>query len=88
MAPAGAPLPANRTLRNAPLPAAAPDAFTFEAWLSTSDFCHASAIFSYAMDSAAAVRGAGAGAVLPAGLDSAGRALPAQPWASCVLQCP
>lgn len=27
---------------------AAPDAFTFEAWLSTTDYCHSSAIFSYA----------------------------------------
>ena len=26
----------------------APDAFTFEAWLRTSDSCHRSAIFSYA----------------------------------------
>lgn len=30
---------------------AAPDAFTFEAWLSTTDYCHASAIFSYALPS-------------------------------------
>lgn len=29
----------------------APDAFTFEAWISTSDFCHRSALFSYALDS-------------------------------------
>ena len=36
-------------------PAAAPDAFTFEAWLSTTDFCHPSAIFSYALDSKAEV---------------------------------
>ncbi|PRW20453.1 concanavalin A-like lectin glucanase [Chlorella sorokiniana] len=33
----------------------APDALTFEAWLSTTDFCHPSAIFSYALDSKAEV---------------------------------
>ncbi|PSC70155.1 concanavalin A-like lectin glucanase [Micractinium conductrix] len=31
----------------------APDALTFEAWLSTTDFCHASALMSYALDSQA-----------------------------------
>lgn len=41
--------------RPAAHPAAAPDAFTFEAWLSTTDFCHPSAIFSYALDSKAEV---------------------------------
>lgn len=30
---------------------AAPDALTFEAWLSTTDYCHRSAIFSYAIQS-------------------------------------
>lgn len=30
---------------------AAPDAFTFEAWISTTDFCHSSALFSYALRS-------------------------------------
>ncbi len=38
-----------------PCPAAASDAFTFEAWLSTTDYCHPSAIFSYALDSKAEV---------------------------------
>ena len=28
-----------------------PDAITFEAWVSSSDFCHASALMSYALDS-------------------------------------
>jgi hypothetical protein len=29
----------------------APDALTFEAWVSTSDYCHASALMSYAVES-------------------------------------
>jgi hypothetical protein len=47
-----------RSLNNKPLvpcppSLAGPDALTFEAWLSTSDYCHASALFSYALPSTA-----------------------------------
>ena len=41
-------------LKTTPPALAAPDALTFEAWLSTSDYCHASALFSYALPSTAA----------------------------------
>ena len=44
-----------RLARLRPAACAAPDALTFEAWLSTTDFCHASALMSYALDSQARV---------------------------------
>ncbi len=47
-------LPTWRHFRPCPAPLAAGTEFTFEAWISTSDYCHRSAIFSYAKDSMAA----------------------------------
>lgn len=46
--------PAHRLATPPPHLRAAPDAFTFEAWLSSADYCTPSALLSYALPSSAA----------------------------------